>query len=144
MTSQEYHAEELKRREEKKEARNRPQIKPEKLLSISSKISKNDLDAKAKKCRKWIEKLHEVRVVITVDGDMQKAENVFNTVEKEVKEVEGRILQKREKDNFIRFTIMPLIKKPEQQPVKGTVEHEKKFLEPENLNVQQARSHHVI
>lgn len=145
MTSHEYHAEELKKREEKKIARNQPHIKSEKLLSISNKITDHDLNAKINKCKVWIKKMHEVRVVISSDdGDMTKAEKVCGTIEKEMKEVEGRVLQKRNKDNTIKFTIMPTIKKDDQN-TKGSAEnHEKKLLEPENLNVQQVRSLHLF
>lgn len=145
MTSHEYHAEELKKREEKKFARNQPHIKSEKLLSLSNKITEHDLLSKVTKCKKWIEKMHEVRVVITADdNDMTKAEKLCATIEKEVKLVEGRVLQKRSKDNTIKFTIMPTIKK-EDQHVKGTHDqHEKKFLEPEHINLQQVRSVHLI
>lgn len=87
--------------------------------------------------------MHEIRVVITSDdNDLQKAEKAASVIEKEAKEVEGRILQKRSKDNAVRFTIMPTIKKAEPQ-TKGTVEEEKKFLEPDNINVQQVRSSHI-
>lgn len=145
MTSHEYHAEELKKREEKKIARNQPHIKSEKLLSLSNKITEHDLLSKINKCKKWIEKMHEVRVVVSADdGDMSKAEKITGVIEKEMKEVDGRVLQKRTKDNNIKFTIMPTIKK-EDQHVKGSAEHhDKKLLEPENINLQQVRSFHLF
>ena len=145
MTSHDYHAEELKKREVKKFARNQPHIKSEKLLSLSTKISEHDLLSKVNKCKKWVEKMHEVRVVVSADdNDMSKAEKLCGTIEKEVKEVEGRVLQKRSKDNKIKFTIMPTIKKEDQHTTGTHDQHEKKFLEPEHINMQQVRSVHLI
>jgi translation initiation factor IF-3 len=43
MSGAEYHIEDLKRREEKKEAKKSQSVKGEKLLSLSSKISDHDL-----------------------------------------------------------------------------------------------------
>lgn len=144
MTTHEYHAEELKRRDEKKEARNTPQIKAEKLLTINSKISPHDLDSKIVKIRKWIEKMHEVRVVVTGDsGDMKKAEEISSNIEKAGKEVNARLLQKRTKDNIIRFTVMPDIKGVrEKLAAAATPEPEKKLLEPtKSVEVQQVRNY---
>lgn len=143
MTSHEYHSEELKKREEKKIARNQPHIKSEKLLSMSNKITEHDLLAKINKCKKWIEKMHEIRVVISDDEkDISKAEKISVMIEKEMKEVDGRVLQKRTKDNTIKFTIMPTIK----QHSKGSSEaqNDKKLLEPDSLNVHQVRSLHLF
>lgn len=145
MTSHDYHAEELKKREEKKIAKNTPHIKSEKLLSLSNKISEHDLDSKIKKCKNWITKLHEIRVVVSADdGDMTKAEKITGIIEKETKEVEGRVLQKRTKDTTIKFTIMPTLKKEDQHTKGSTEQHEKKLLEPENLSMQQVRSFHLF
>ncbi|KAG5670490.1 hypothetical protein PVAND_000752 [Polypedilum vanderplanki] len=144
MSSHEYHAEELKRREEKKFAKSQPQIKSEKLLSIGNKITDHDLMNGINRLKKWILKMHEVRTVISFeDGDVQKADKIYAKIEKEMKPIEGRVLQKRVKGNEIRFTVMPTIKKSEQH-VKGSTEHDKKFLEPNNMNVQQVRSAHLI
>lgn len=147
MTTHEYHSEELKRREEKKEARNTPQIKSEKLLTISGKISHHDLESKMAKVRKWIEKMHEVRVVVSADGDMKKAEEITSDLEKTGKEVDARVLQKRTKDNTIRFSIMPDIKKEKEKTATATTtttsEPEKKLLEPSKsgINIQQVRNY---
>lgn len=141
MTTHEYHAEDMKRREEKKIARNTPQIKSEKLLTVNSKITEHDLESKKAKVKKWIEKHHEVRVVISSEGDMKKAEDICTSIEKAGKEVEGRLLQKRVKDGTIRFSIMPDIKK-EKAALSGGGEEksEKKLLEPSSVNIQQVRN----
>jgi translation initiation factor IF-3 len=142
MTSHEYHAEELKKREEKKEARGHPQIKAEKLLTINNKISQHDLESKVGKVKKWIEKMHEIRVVVGgEEGNMGGAEKITKTIEEAAKELEARVLQKRTKDNTIRFTLMPNVKKEKEKA--STAPHKKEFLEPENLNIQQARSYAI-
>lgn len=112
MTGSEFHSEELKRREEKKIAKKEPHIKGEKLLSLSHKISLNDLNSKITTCVKWIQKLHEVRVVVNGDqGDSVKSDKIITAIEEGVIECGGRILQKRSKDGTTRFSILPTIKK---------------------------------
>ena len=146
MTGAEFHAEEIKRREEKKEAKKELHVKSEKLLTLSNKISEHDLNSKISKCLKWIEKLHEVRVVISGDeSDSQKSEKIVAAIEKEVVPAGGRILQKRVKDGITKFSIMPTIKKePSETPAKPAAP--KKLLEPETpqVQVQQVRSHHTM
>jgi len=149
MSGTEYHAEELKRREEKKKARADPHIKSEKLLTLASKIGDHDLNSKITKCKQWIAKFHEIRVVITSDpSDTAKAEKIIAEIETQMKEVEGRILQKRNKDGTFRFSIMPTIKKEPAAAAAAaaTKTAEKKLLEPENtpLEEQQARSFHTM
>ena len=139
MSSPEYHSEELKKREEKKEARGQLQIKSEKLLTIGNKIAEHDLDSKIVKVKKWIEKLHEVRVVITgEEGNMSFAEKTSAKIEESAKEVGARVLQKRDKNGTIRFSIMPDIKKEKLKASTGP--EEKHLLEPDHVNVQQVRS----
>lgn len=149
MTGAEYHEEEIKRREEKKVARQEKHIKPEKLLTLSNKISEHDLNSKLAKCIKWIEKLHEVRVVITGDqSEVQKTEKIVSTIETGVAVINGRVLQKRVKDGVAKFSIMPTIKKENIEapaPVKPPPSP-KKLLDTENLTVeaQQVRSLHTL
>lgn len=152
MTGAEYHEEEMKRREEKKEARKEQHIKSEKLLALGIKISEHDLNLKIAKCVKWIEKLHEVRVVINGDeSDMAKGEMVAATIEKNLTPMGGRILQKRIKDGSIKFSIMPTIKKQPSEPgespspPKQVEKPPKKLLEPdESIQVQQVRTNHTM
>ena len=146
MTGAEYHSEELKKREEKKEAKKELHVKPEKLLTLNSKISEHDLLSKIAKCVKWIEKLHEVRVSVSGDeGDKQKMERIASTIEEGLKPVDGRILQKREKNGILRFSIMPTIKKETAAPAAAPTSN-KKLLEDETppTQAQQARSHHTM
>jgi len=153
MTGAEFYEEEMKRREEKKEAKKEQHIKSEKLLTLTNKITEHDLNMKIAKCVKWIEKLHEVRVVISGD-DTDKSEKIADTIDKGVAPVGGRILQRRNKDKNVRFSIMPTIKKEPKQlsespsPPKSVEKPEKpskKLLEPdESIQVQQFRSNHTM
>lgn len=148
MTGAEFHAVDLKRREEKKEARKEQHIKPEKLLTLNSKISTHDLNSKISKTVKWIEKLHEVRVSIAGnETDGQKNDKIIEAIEEGVKPVGGRLLQKRVKDGVVKFTIMPTLKKePKENPAdkhgSPPATPEKKLLDNEtpNVQVQQVRS----
>lgn len=154
MTGAEYHSQEVKRREEKKEARKEQHIKSEKLLTLSNKITEHDLNSKIAKCVKWIEKLHEVRVSISGDdSEKQKTEKIITAIEEGMKPVAGRILQKRSKDGMVKFSIMPTIKKePKDKPAENPpasatpVQPEKKLLEPDTPpdQVQRARSIHTM
>jgi translation initiation factor IF-3 len=143
MSAHEYHAEELKRREHKKELRNSPHLKAEKLLTLGSKITEHDLIAKAAKVKKWIEKMHEVRVVISCEGDNEKAEKVSVIIEEAGKEKGAKILQKRTQNNTIRYTVMPDIKKAKADAAAAQSSGEKKLLEPNNPNFQQIRNYSI-
>jgi hypothetical protein len=104
-----------------------------------------DLRSKLAKCNKWIEKLHEIRVVISGDSsDTEKTEKIFTTIETSVQTVAGRILQKRNKDGVVKFSILPTIKKASETPAKPS--EEKKLLKEEipSVQVQQVRSHHTM
>lgn len=144
MTGSEYLSEDLKNREQKKQARQEAHIKGEKLLSISTKIAQHDLEAKLSKCVKWIEKLHEIRVVITGDpNDSKKNDEIFKTIEEKMQTCEGRVLQKRTKEGTTRFSILPTIKK-EKPKVAAESPKEKSLLEPDKSPVaQQIKSLHT-
>lgn len=147
MTGAEYHEEDIRRREEKKEARKEQHIKSEKLLTLSNKIAEHDLQGKLNKCIKWIEKLHEVRVVISGDeSEMPKTEKMIAIIEEQVKPVGGRVLQKRVKDGVVKFSIMPTINKETKAPHPHVPPAaDKKLLATDDLSpaVQQVRSHHT-
>lgn len=141
MTGSEFHSEELKRREEKKIAKKEPHIKGEKLLSLSDKISSNDLNSKISTCVKWIQKLHEVRVVVNGNqSDSVKADKIIVAIEEGVTECGGRILQKRTKDGTTRFSILPTIKKDVPLPSKAD---DKKLLEPASPILDIQRTMHT-
>lgn len=69
MTNSEYHSEELERRKEKQESRQKNSIRGQKLLSISSKIGEHDLMTGVKKMVKLLDKQYEVKIIIAGDGD---------------------------------------------------------------------------
>lgn len=73
MTGSEYHAEDIKQREQKKKSKE-SFTKGEKLMLINCKIETHDLEVNIKKISKWIAKFYEVRVIINGDNNrMQKA-----------------------------------------------------------------------
>lgn len=114
MTSAEYLNEDLKRREEKKRSKAEATIKGDKLLTISARITEHDLNSKIQNVVKWLRKSYEVRIVISGDGDKAKQESVAAKIEQSTKEA-GKIVQKRFRDNDLRFQIIP--EKEQEQPV---------------------------
>lgn len=68
MTGTEYHAEDLRQREQKKKDKQKSGIKGEKVLIVNHNISEHDLDTNIRKIIKWIAKSYEVRVVINGDS----------------------------------------------------------------------------
>lgn len=106
MTSAEYLSEDLKRREEKKRSKQQAVIKGDKLLTISARISHHDLNSKIQHILKWLRKSYEVRIVISRDGDKLKQESIASQIENGTKEV-GKIVQKRFRDNDLRFQLLP-------------------------------------
>uniref|UniRef100_A0AAG5DN70 Translation initiation factor 3 N-terminal domain-containing protein n=1 Tax=Anopheles atroparvus TaxID=41427 RepID=A0AAG5DN70_ANOAO len=108
MSGSEYLTEDLKRREEKKKSKQDASIKGDKLLTISSRIAEHDLVSKIQNVLKWLNKSLEVRVVVTGDGVGNKAkqEDIAQRFEASVKD-SGKIVQKRLRDNDLRFNILP-------------------------------------
>lgn len=72
MTATEYHAEDLKQKEQKKKNKEGA-IKGEKLLILNYNIANHDIETNVKKISKWIGKSYEVRIVINGDSNLQKA-----------------------------------------------------------------------
>lgn len=106
MTGAEYHVEDLKQREAKKEKRNET-IRGEKLLLLNAKISEHDIESRIKNIVKWITKKYEIRVVINGDAsNMEPSEKLYNIIEDRIK-TDGRLLQKRVKGNELKFQILP-------------------------------------
>ncbi|CAH0561041.1 unnamed protein product [Brassicogethes aeneus] len=107
MTGAEYHAEDLKQREEKKKDRMNASIKGEKVMIMNQNIAQHDVEVNVKKIQKWLKKLYEVRIVINGDSsNMEKAENIYTLLEEGLKN-ESRFLQKRIKGNDIKCQILP-------------------------------------
>uniref|UniRef100_A0A182MYL6 Translation initiation factor 3 N-terminal domain-containing protein n=1 Tax=Anopheles dirus TaxID=7168 RepID=A0A182MYL6_9DIPT len=108
MTGAEYLEDDLKRREEKKKSKQDASIKGDKLLTISARIAEHDLTSKIQNVLKWLQKSYEVRVVVTGDGAGNKAkqEDIAQRFEASVKDT-GKMVQKRMRDNDLRFSILP-------------------------------------
>ncbi|CAG9792001.1 unnamed protein product [Diatraea saccharalis] len=108
MSNTEYHEEELEKRKEKQEARQKTSIKGQKLMSISSKIGEHDLMTFIKKMLKLLEKQYEVKVVLSYDSPdgEQLCEKMFTIIEKNTKS-SGKVVQKRSKGTNLRFQLLP-------------------------------------
>lgn len=140
MTSAEYLNEDLKRREEKKRSKAEATIKGDKLLTVSARITEHDLNSKIQNVVKWLRKSYEVRIVISGDGDKAKQESVATKIEQSTKEA-GKIVQKRFRDNDLRFQIIP--EKDQEQPAAAqTPTKTKQGGPPADLN-QSVRAFHT-
>lgn len=87
--------------------------KSEKSLSIGARITDHDLASRLKNIAKWLNKRHEVRILIqgSVGGtDEGNAERIVKTIETTIKEpkIIGKIVQKRQKGAHIKFSILPV------------------------------------
>lgn len=87
--------------------------KSEKSLSIGARITDHDLASRLKNIVKWLNKRHEVRILIqgsVGSSDEGNAERIVKAIEKTVKEPEtlGKIVQKRQKGGHIKFSILPI------------------------------------
>ncbi|XP_059060173.1 uncharacterized protein LOC131853329 [Achroia grisella] len=109
MTNADYHSEDLERRKEKQEARQKNVVKQAKLLSLSTKIGDHDLMTGVKKMIKLLEKQHEVKVVISGEDERtsNNSERLYSVIENNIKTV-GKIVQKRNKGNSLRFQLLPI------------------------------------
>lgn len=72
MTGAEYFQEDLNIRKEKSAKKN-TETKEPKLLTLSAKISDHDLRSKTKNIVKWLDKRHEVRIVINAGDNFEAA-----------------------------------------------------------------------
>ncbi|CAH1370019.1 translation initiation factor IF-3, mitochondrial [Tenebrio molitor] len=110
MTGAEYHAEDLKQREQRKLEKQQQNIKGEKVLLINSKIAHHDLETQLRKALKWIKKNFEVRVIISgASGNVETSEKVYSAIDQYFKaeEVDAKLVQKRNKGADIKFQIIP-------------------------------------
>ncbi|XP_016981305.1 translation initiation factor IF-3, mitochondrial [Drosophila rhopaloa] len=91
--------------------------KSEKSLTIGARITEHDLSSRLKNIAKWLAKRHEVRILIQGNAsgsDESSADRIVKAIEQTIKEPQliGRIVQKRSKGSFIKFSIMPLAPPP--------------------------------
>ncbi|XP_055623596.1 translation initiation factor IF-3, mitochondrial [Toxorhynchites rutilus septentrionalis] len=143
MTSAEYLTEELKRREDKKRNKDAAAIKGEKLLAISARITEHDLTSKIQNVLKWLKKSYEVRVVISGEGNKSQQESIANRFESETKDA-GKIVQKRIRDNNLRFQIVPSASIPDSNQVAPGTEKKGLLDEKQVANdTQSVRAYHT-
>ncbi|XP_068202250.1 uncharacterized protein mIF3 [Palaemon carinicauda] len=99
----------------KKEEKSTSGIKGEKTLTLNGNIAANDLKSKLQNIKKWLTKGYQVRVTISAKGgSAENVEGVFNEIKNEVENIEGRILQRREKNGDTKFYVAP----PKEKKVK--------------------------
>lgn len=86
--------------------------KSEKSLNIGSRIAEHDLSSRLKNISKWLNKQHEVRILIqgNSEQDLGNCEKIFKTIEETIKtpQVIGKIVQKRTKGTIVKFNILPV------------------------------------
>ncbi|KAK7066963.1 hypothetical protein SK128_004312 [Halocaridina rubra] len=92
----------------KKASKPSPGIKGEKLLSINGTIAEHDLKGKLHNIEKWLKKGFQTKVTISAGGaSKEHMEGLFAKIEQEVVNMQGRIVQRREKLDDIKFFIAP-------------------------------------
>lgn len=107
LAGDEYLEEEKRRRSER--SKNRQDLtKNEKLVSIKSKISDNDLSYRINNINKLLKKKHEVVIVITKLNNEAASKKIFDTIKSNTKDY-AREHDKIINNNVIKFTLEPLI-----------------------------------
>ena len=76
MTTKAFLEEDTKRKNVAQRKRH-TDIKPEKLMYLSSKISEHDLQTKMNSVVKLLGKRHEVRIIVNIEGDKSAVVNIF-------------------------------------------------------------------
>lgn len=77
-------------------------LKSEKTALINCRIGRSDLESKVNNFRKWLGKLHEVRVTVTGDT----ANDIADEIIKMTKDF-SRVVQRREKGDSVKFQLLP-------------------------------------
>lgn len=85
-----------------KDEKNHNQLKGEKTSLINCRIGQSDLESKVNNIRKWLSKMHEVRVTITGDTANEIADEVIKMTQES-----SRVVQRREKGNAVKFQLLP-------------------------------------
>lgn len=101
MTSNQFLKEDNKTNQNKNE-KNLNQLKGEKTALINCRIGRGDLESKVNNFRKWLIKLHEVRVTITGDTANEIADEIIKMTQDC-----SRVVQRREKDDSVKFQLLP-------------------------------------
>ncbi|XP_002015806.2 uncharacterized protein LOC6591293 isoform X1 [Drosophila persimilis] len=87
--------------------------KSEKSLTIGARIAEHDLESRLKNIVKWLGKRHEIRILIqgsASGSDESSAERIVKAIGQTITEplVIGKIVQKRSKGSYIKFSILPV------------------------------------
>ncbi|KAM7345255.1 mitochondrial translation initiation factor 3 [Cochliomyia hominivorax] len=90
--------------------------KSEKSLNIGARIAEHDLASRLKNISKWLNKQHEVRILIQANSEQElvNCEKILKTIEESIKtpQVIGKIVQKRTKGTIVKFSILPVAPAP--------------------------------
>lgn len=101
MTANQFLKDDQKSHQDKDE-KNRNQLKGDKTALINCRIGQSDLESKVNNIRKWLSKMHEVRVTITGDTANEVADEVIKMTQES-----SRVVQRREKGNTVKFQLLP-------------------------------------
>jgi len=85
-----------------KDEKNHNQLKGEKTVLLNCRIGQSDLESKVNNIRKWLSKMHEVRVSVTGDTANEVADKVIQMTQEC-----SRVVQRREKGNTVKFQLLP-------------------------------------
>lgn len=77
-------------------------LKTEKTALINCRIGRGDLESKVNNFRKWLSKLHEVRVTVTGDTSNEVADEIIKMTQEY-----SRVVQRREKGDYVKFQLLP-------------------------------------
>lgn len=88
--------------DQKKDEKNRSKLKTEKTALINCRIGEADLESKVNHFRKWLKKMHEVRVTVSGDSANEVADKIIK-----MSEDCSRVVQRREKGDTIKFQLLP-------------------------------------
>lgn len=99
MTSKQFLKED-KIHQNKNEKNNK--LKGEKTALISCRIGRCDLESKVNNFRKWLIKLHEIRITVTGDTANEIADEIINMTQDC-----SRVVQRREKGDSVKFHLLP-------------------------------------
>lgn len=85
-----------------KDTKNVNKLKGEKTALINCRIGRSDLESKINNFRKWLSKMHEVRVTVTGDTANEIADEIIRMTQEC-----SRVVQRREKGDTVKFQLLP-------------------------------------
>ncbi|KAK0182979.1 hypothetical protein PV327_001058 [Microctonus hyperodae] len=109
---------ETKSKAEAKEARNRS-MKDEKTMTVSSKISENDLGTKIKSINKMLGKKHGVRIIISIDGNKERAVEIADSIIADSKDV-AKVATKSSGGLTIKVILRPVLEQTNENTTENS------------------------